>query len=207
MTRGRGFTLVEILVVLVITSLVVGLLFQGMGQVMQLQSRAGEMIARSQQGAMIEDWFRQSLQGIQPDYDDGGDKFAGSERRMSGLTTNALAADYGTMAPFIWKIAYDSQRGVSELIYDEGRGGMPILAWQGDSGHFVYIDAEGESHDAWPPPMGQKWPQLPAVIRFETVENAVFSTVNGAVPGWIIVAVPRGPQQPPVRVKDILGGK
>lgn len=203
MDKTRGFTLIEMLVVLLITSMVVGLLFQAMSQLLVVQRRAGEIIAKSQQGVMIEDWFRLSLQGLQPDYDSGNHKFVGLQRQMKGLTTNPLTADYGTIVPFSWAIAYDAERQYSSLKYNDGRVETPVLTWPGDSGRFVYVDSRGEAHDTWPPPLGKKWTQLPAVIRFETKE------VAGSDEGerWIIVAVPRGPQQPPFRARDILGSK
>ena len=188
----RGFTLVEILVVLVIVSLVSGILFQAMGQVMHLQKKFGVELVHSQQGVMLLDWFQQSVEGLMPDYADGKDKFVGSERRFSGLTTNPLAAENGVPTPLAWELAFDPDSGETRLLYGASRGAVPVISWQGNKGKFSYLDAKGEFHEAWPPPLGS-WPQLPAAIRVEALrdgEPAMF------------FAAPLGPSYPPVRILD-----
>ena len=81
MTRARisGFTLVEILVVLVIVGLISSILLQALDQVYKLQGRFGVQLAQSQQGTMYTDWFRQVVQGLQTDYPDAKGIFKGEE--------------------------------------------------------------------------------------------------------------------------------
>ena len=60
----RGFTLIEILVVLVITGFIVAILLQALQQVFRLQTHFGSEIFHTQRGAMYTEWFRQSINGL-----------------------------------------------------------------------------------------------------------------------------------------------
>ena len=195
----RGFTLLEVLVVLIIVSMVSGIVFQAFEITLRLNRRFGLEQANSQQGAMLADWFRQSIRGLQPDYTEGKSIFKGGEKRISGLSTNTLAADYGVPAALVWELAFDPDRGETSLRYGTGDNSAPLISWPGTAGRFVYFDAKGEAHDSWPPPLGM-WPQLPAAIRLEAA--------RGSEP-YVIVATPLGPARRPARPKDFFfeGGK
>ena len=196
---SRGFTLVEILVVLIITGFIVAILLQSLQQVFRLQTHFGHEIFHTQNGAMYADWFRQSINGLMPDYNDGKNKFNGDPRQMSGLTLSPLDRENGTLAPFVWRLEFDTRSGQSGLYYGTSETAqpmqttLPILEWPGNNGRFIYLDAEGEAHDNWPPFLG-KWPQLPATIN---LESGTHETLR------LIVAAPLGADTPPLRRKDI----
>ena len=84
-----GFTLVEMLVVLLIVGMVSGLLFDGAAQLMSMQARLERQLTRLRGEALRADWSRQVVQGLQPDYTDGKQVFKGTPRGFSGLSTNA----------------------------------------------------------------------------------------------------------------------
>jgi general secretion pathway protein J len=191
--RQRAFTLVEVLVVLVIVSLVSGILIQALGQVFQLQHRFGEEMAYSRQDAMAADWFRQGIEGLQPDYQAGANRFKGAERSLSGLTTNPLSSDYGATFPLRLEIKFDPQSGTTRLVHGEARSAAAILSWPGNSGRFRYLDQKGEEHETWPPPLGL-WPQIPTAVRLEAD--------LGGTP-TVVVAVPMGPAIPLQRASDV----
>lgn len=194
--HSRGFTLIEILVVLVITGFIVTILLQSLHQVFRLQTHFGSEIFHTQSGAMYTDWFRQSINGLMPDYADGKQKFSGERRKMSGLTLSPLDQESGVPASFVWRLEFDPHSGQTGLYYGdarETRPSLPVLFWPGDSGRFIYIDAENEPHDSWPPFLG-KWPQLPRAIYLES---------GAAEQLRLIVAAPLAADTPPLRRKDI----
>ena len=192
--QTRGFTLVEILVVLVITGFIVSILMQSLQQVFRLQTHFGSEIFNTQNGAMYADWFRQSINGLMPDDARGKQKFRGERRQMSGLTLSPLDREAGTLSAFIWRLEFDAVSGQTGLYYGamDDATAQQILAWQNNSGRFVYIDANNEAHDTWPPFLG-KWPQLPSAIYLESGTTAQ---------SRLIVAAPRGPDTPLLRQKD-----
>lgn len=191
--KASGFTLLEILVVLVLTGMVTTILLQGLQQVMRLQTHFGIELFNTQQGAMLTDWYRQTVDGLMPDYPDGKHKFQGEQRRFSGSTVSPLNAPNGNLVPFAWSLRFDPQRGETLLQYGTEDNAPVLMAWRGNFGGFTYFDAKGEPHDSWPPFLGQ-WPQLPSAIRLE-------AKAEGEVK--LIMAAPKGPEDTLLRSKDI----
>jgi general secretion pathway protein J len=183
--KRNGFTLVEVLVVLVITSLVSTLLFQALSQVYRLHERSGVQLTQSQAGVMRVDWYRQLLQGLQSDYADGPQKFRGSADRLQGLSATALNVNGGEAQWFELVIASSARGG--ELSYDVGASHMALLDWaQRGSASFAYLDDAGQEFAQWPPEMSgstEVKPQLPAAILLK---------LPGAEGPRVLVAVPRG---------------
>lgn len=191
--QSRGFTLVEILVVMIITGFIVAILLQSLQQVFRLQIHFGHEIFHTQNGAMYADWYRQSINGLMPDYQDGKHKFRGERRQMSGLTLSPLGIENSAVAPFSWRLEFDPRSGQSGLFYGDAKSTEPILAWEGNSGHFSYLDEKNAAHESWPPFLG-KWPQLPVAIYLES---------GMAEQRRLIVAIPRGPETPLARRRDL----
>ncbi len=194
-SRQRGFTLLEMLVVLILTGMITTILMQGLHQVFQLQTRFGRELFNTQQGEMYTEWFRQSVNGLMPDNADGRNKFKGSQRAFGGLTLSPLDTATEALLPFTWRLRFEPKTGQTQLQYGPDDDAPAVLAWPGNSGRFVYFDANNEAHDAWPPFLG-KWPQLPKAIYLETQ--------NSDAPR-IIVAVPKGLEDPLPRQVDLQG--
>lgn len=190
-----GFTLVEMLVVLMIVAMVSGILFQALERAYRLQERFGAELFNAQQGQMAADWYRQTVQGLHPDYHDGRNKFQGKSMEFSGLTSNPLSGEYGVPTPIIWKIRNNRQYGSTELVYLEEKQETPILVWHGAGARFIYFDDKQSPHDVWPPPLGLPT-QLPRQIQL--VDNSGNEPIN-------IVASPMGPASPLTRLQDIIG--
>jgi general secretion pathway protein J len=147
----RGFTLVEVLVVLVITALLSTLLLQALSQVSRLQARFGSQIEQSQGGAMRADWFRQLLQGLKPDYADGPQRFAGASSRIEGLSSSGLSATGGAPLPFTLEIVPGASGG-GQLRYRSGTAQLDLIRWRGAGrAEFAYLDTAGTEHAQWPP--------------------------------------------------------
>jgi len=195
--RGQhGFTLVEMLVVLILTGLITGILFQALNQVFHLQTQAGGEMDRLRQQAMLSDWFRQVIQGVQPDYEDGKNKFKASSRRITALTTGPLSGAQGSLAPFTLGLEFDNRRGETLLRYGEGDDATVLMAWPGDSGQFVFLDANNAEHGEWPPPMAKQPSAVPAAVRLEGRRDGQ---------PWTLLASPAGPALPPTHFRDLFG--
>lgn len=189
---SSGFTLVEILVVMIITGFIVTILLQSLQQVFRLQTHFGHEIFHTQNGAMYADWYRQSINGLMPDHKEGKHKFRGERRQMRGLTIAPLGLENSAATPFVWRLEFEPKTGLSGLYYGESKPEDPILTWEGSSGQFGYLDEKHDLHESWPPFLG-KWPQLPAAIYLETGANNRRR---------LIIAIPRGPREPMIRRKE-----
>jgi prepilin-type N-terminal cleavage/methylation domain-containing protein len=192
----RAFTLIEMLIVLLVFGLTTTLLFQMLSQTVRMQRTAGIEIADSQQGAMQSDWLRQLINGLQPDYQNGKNVFKGTGRLVAGLSNNPLTVDYGAPIPFTLELAYDRDNDLTRLFYGGTADGAVLMYWPHDIGRFVYVDAAGDIHDSWPPPLNL-WPQLPQAVRLEFEQDSI---------PHVIVATPDGPLEPPPRVRDPFSG-
>ncbi len=190
-----GFTLIEVLVVLIMTGTITGLLFQALERAYRLQDRFGAELFGAQQGQMATDWYRQTVQGLRTDYPDGKNLFKGSEQEFSGLSDNSLGGQSGAPTPIRWQIRKDLRSGLIELVYSAQDKDTPIFSWQTKAARFAYIDDQQTAHDAWPPPLG-RWPQMPKQIQLITLGG------NGIDPVTIIAA-PMSTAMPPLRLKDI----
>lgn len=190
-----GFTLIEVLVVLIIVGVTSGVLFQALEQAYRLQERFGSELFKVQQGQMAADWYRQTVQGLQPDYPDSRNLFRGEDRMFSGLSSNPLGDEYGAPTPIIWKIRANQQNNTTELVYLEGARETAILNWRGNQGQFVYVDEQHIPHDSWPPPLGLST-QLPRQIQL---------LAKDAGDPVSIVATPMGPAAVLPRAQDLFG--
>lgn len=194
MPGTQGFTLIEVLVVLIIVGMVSGIVFQALQNAFQLQSRFGAELTTAQQGQMATDWYRQSVQGLYPEHASGTARFEGDANRFSGLSTRPLSDDFGAPTPVTWQIEAQDADGVRILSYRDSGDTTRVLALHGEQARFVYFDHEQKPHDRWPPPLG-KFAQLPTHIVLD---------VRGPAGHEAIVATPMGPLNAPIRAQDAL---
>ena len=190
-----GFTLIEIMVVLMLLAMISGVLFQALERSYRLQERFGTELFDVQRASMTSDWFRQDVQGLYPDYADGPDIFRGKASEFSGLSTNPLIGQPGAPTRIGWKLRPAADARITELVYLHGTQEMVLSTWQTAESRFSYLDAALVAHDQWPPPLGL-YPQLPRQIQLQAAMNGE----RIALPVTIL-----GPPAPPPRVKDILG--
>ena len=171
--KTKGFTLLEMLVVLVITALLGTLLLYGITHVLQIRGRLLEHLHAGQRGMLPEHWFRSTVQGLIPDYPPTAHPdffqaaepkvFYGKPRTLGGLTLAALDGAGGVPLPFVWKLTESAGR--TRLEYENSRGEIwPVLEWEGDAGRFEYLDPERKRHPEWPPKLGEAQAQLPAAV-------------------------------------------
>jgi prepilin-type N-terminal cleavage/methylation domain-containing protein len=190
-----GFTLIEVLVVLIMVGMIGGLLFQALEHAYRLQERFGSELFKVQQGQMAVDWYRQTIQGLYPDQPDGPNLFHGEAKELSGLSVNPLGSEYGAPTQIRWKLRNNLQSGGSELVYVEAQRESAILTWRSTQARFVYLDDQLTVHDKWPPPLGL-FAQLPRQIQL---------LVRDAGEPIIVIASPKSPAEAMLSPQDIVG--
>ena len=168
LNNKSGFTLIEVLVVLVMTSLISAILIQALSLVLDTRFRVREALANSESTSLQRSILMHPLGGIVPDYDDGPDRFAGEGKRLRGLTLSPLQGTQGAPTGFGLAIQFNTQSGMSELTYLE-RGFDPVIlaSLPGDSGNFSYMGRQGEWSPRWPVPSDFIEP-APRTIRVTT---------------------------------------
>jgi len=161
--RLRGFTLLEMLVVLVLVAFISTLILQGFAFIFQLRSRFLLQLDDLQRGTIQEHWFRSSTGAIVTDYLEGEHIFKGEEREFSGLTLAALDAMLGVPTPFAWQLKYKD--GNMLLLYQNAKGEYwEVARWVNDKGYFRYMAKNGKWYEQWPPKFGVSPPQIPHAI-------------------------------------------
>ena len=192
---ARGFTLIEVLVVLILVGMTSGILFQAMQRAFGLQARFGSELFKAQQGQMATDWYRQTAQGLLPDYPGGNSFFHGDATGLAGLSSNPLDEDYGAPTRIAWKLQPNADTDTTDLVYSDAQHTTTVLSWRRSKARFVYLDNQLTPHEQWPPPLGL-FVQLPAQIELQ---------VTDAGEPLIILAHPMGPAEPRLRPQDVVG--
>lgn len=193
--RMRGFTLLEMLVVLLIAGMALALTSQALSQ----YKRAHEQVSTSTQSGreyrLAERWFRESVSGLFAGGDPAGSGtavipgvppdatvFRGEPRGFSGLSLLPVLAGQGIPTLQTWSIT-TSRTGSHVLILKENEKQLTLPFPGADQLTLHYLDAVGGTHTHWPPTQGH-WPQLPAAIALELG------------PGSMLVAAVTGPYDP-----------
>lgn len=177
--KPQGFTLLEMLVVLMIISLLSLLLMQGFSYLLQLRVRFLDRLDDMQQFTLQRHWFESSSSALIPEYTDlpEGYPFKGEERGFSGLTTMSLDDIPGVPLPCAWYLNYDG--GETHLLYRRAnQQTWEVMSWPGREGGFRYQDEKGEWHAKWPPSstaaasfMQEAGPQLPKIIALSGIRR------------------------------------
>jgi prepilin-type N-terminal cleavage/methylation domain-containing protein len=181
-----GFTLVEVLVVLVIAALVSGILLTGFERVLDIRLRLTSFLDAVEGPTLVADWFRASVAGLVPDVRSGHGRFAGNGRRMSGLSLAPLNAAAAVPTAITWEVTFDPTAGRTYLRYRNGGGSeMTIASWPGDYGRLSYCSRDFICQPSWPP--NDRSSQLPALVRLDIMK--------GDDP-WPVLAAPQADRDP-----------
>ena len=161
-TIRSGFTLLEMLVVLILVSLISILLLEGVSYVLHLRSGFLIQLEDSQKGTLQEYWFWSTVSAIVTDYRGSEFIFKGERNKFSGLTIAPLDNVTGMPSSFAWQLKQTN--GVMTLQYKNSLDqSWEIAHWLGNQGHFRYMAADGKWHTKWPP-FGVNTAQIPRVI-------------------------------------------
>lgn len=190
----RGFTLVEVLVVMILTGLISTVLFQGLAQSIRIRRSAGIETAQLQRNAMRLVWYRLLINGLVPDTSTGPARFKGGPSSFSGLSTNAIGLGAGAISSI--KVSLDVDRGtrttVLSVTSDSLRGTPEVIALlnlPGTDYEFEYVNHDSTRTPIWPRRTLEKLPQLPAAIWIVDAASSADSEM--------LTASVLGPRDPP----------
>jgi general secretion pathway protein J len=203
-----GFTILEVLVVLIIVSLISVVLMQGLTLVLNLRNAFGDQMLELDRATVKRNLVQQPLRGLVPDFNDGEDQFVGTAASVSGLTLQPLYRRSGRATPFSLTLEYDESQRTNKLLYRENRNApLEIAEWPGERAYFRFIgDANGWA-EAWPPTdMMQAMPGVITDIRPPQLPELIYLVTGDTTEIDYAVAIGarrnRVPRDPPM----IMGG-
>ena len=192
--QSRGFTLVEVLVVLVITGLVSTILFQGLAQSVRVRRSAGIELVRVQRDDMKTAWYRLIVNSLAPDEPDGGHLFKGGPTSFDGLSTAGVGLALDNTAPITVTLAIDAASDTTAV----RAGSVELLRLPGTDYAFRYVDDAGPASEVWPRRTLDPTKQLPGAIWIVDTQRRPTSET--------IVASVVGPRDAPPPVRTLLRG-
>lgn len=204
--RAAGFTLLEMLVVLLIAGMALALTTQALGQYQRAHSRAIASERAGREYRLSEAWFRQSVRGLYPaapagtrsadaaagrmDAGASGDAtlFAGTADGFTGVTLQPVLAGQGIPTLQSWRIVR-SAAGDDRLELEEAGSTLALHLPPSAGMRLHYVDPAGALHDQWPPRLGA-WKQLPAAVVLELRPEP------GERDGRLVASAILGPEEP-----------
>ena len=166
--KSKGFTLLEVIVVLLISSLITTILFQGLSVVLDTRFRVMNALTRIEVLGLQSSIMTTPLRGIFPDHPDEPGVFSGNARRLQGLTLTPLQGISGAPTTFAMELNYDIGADMTVLTYlESGHDATELARWQGNQGNFFYRGWSGDWLTSWPPRVNSP-PQVPRSIRLDT---------------------------------------
>jgi prepilin-type N-terminal cleavage/methylation domain-containing protein len=162
--KQRGLTLIEMLVVIVITGLVASLVVQGIGQGLGLFRRVSADQGLIYRELVSLEWLRQTVATAVPNRAEA-DEFIGTPEQLQMLTFRPLLGPEGVQTPIEWAI--DGEGG---LLYREGEQtiavdiGAPVVGME-------FQDAQLAWHSRWPLDESR---DLPERVRFTLADDEFF---------------------------------
>lgn len=184
---SRGFTLLEMLVVLLVAGMALVLTSQALGQYQRAHTRAIASERTGREQRMGEAWFRASVRGL---HAVGGDAaFAGTAEGFEGVTLAPVLAAQGAPVAQRWRVVA-AEGGGERLELQEGDRTVVVALPRSGALRFHYLDADGELHDRWPPALGI-WTHLPAAVVLELEPDPGIDDT-----GTLVASAVLGPRDP-----------
>lgn len=169
--RTMGFTLLEMLVALVITSMLIALITGALFYVLQVREKLGRELVQGTTVISTQSWFETIVAGCLP-VPSGEGSFAGDDHGFKALTQGALRSS-ALVPPVPIELRLEN-RGTNELRleYKEGERLTVLARWENAEAHFRYYDSQGEGRDAWKVPVGTYENLMPRLIELEVKSSA-----------------------------------
>ena len=190
---AAGFTIIEILVVLIIVAAISGVLLFAFERVLDIRVRLAAFLEGTDVPTLIAGWFRDSVEGLLPDAKGGADQFTGDARGFSGLSVAPIDGMAGVPIRIGWELDFDAYAGRTYLRYRTADAGpLTVASWPGDLGSLSYCSPDLVCGDRWPPPEAEAT-ELPALIRLDAVKGTQF---------WPILAAPQADREPLAKIPN-----
>lgn len=188
--------MLEVLVVLIITSLISGILFEALAQVYSVRVRLGRSMEQMEEYLLVDNAVRKILVSLYPEEEKGDHTFRAGPRAISGLTLSALGSPLGMSTPFELKLEAGRGPGATALVYVDRDGKeLVITEWPRSRARFSFWSADAGWQNVWPPALGTP-PQLPDVVQLSVIQDGEEWAVTAAMKTIAI--------QPP-RFEELLG--
>lgn len=174
---GKGFTLLEMLITLMIVSLVAGIVWQAMGQLVRVERLLEQGQMQSLAQAVRAEWVRSALASLLPGSPKTRDRFQGTATALRGLSAEAPVWPAPGLALLQLRLQYDPSSNTTALqiqgeVSPTGSATdshTTLLSWPGREGKFRYLDEQNQWQDAWPPAgFGKPVAALPRAVSLET---------------------------------------
>ncbi|NOS89270.1 MAG: prepilin-type N-terminal cleavage/methylation domain-containing protein [Methylococcaceae bacterium] len=180
--KAHGFTLMEVLVVLVLVSLLTGLLMEGFAYVLRLRFSVTTQLKRQRVQQLQEHWYRNLLTGLMVNSRDEPTLFKGSPTVLQGQSINTLDAHIGVLQTFT--LTLDIKGDHTTLRYQSSNAENWILGeWTAGTAAFSYLDYQGHWLSDWPPKFGVVSQQLPNAIQVHIASETQPITWLVSLPG------------------------
>ncbi|PJK09228.1 hypothetical protein CO614_02110 [Lysobacteraceae bacterium NML120232] len=190
---ARGFTLMEMIVVMMISGMAVMLGFQSLMQWQQAEATFARIGNETEINTLTAAWWRSSMRGLMPVEKT---PFAGNSSNLSGFTINPIFSTSGAMTPIRWQVLESADGGDIQLVLEENGRTQTLPIPEGASAQFAYMDKDGGIHPQWPPEvLGEAPTQLPQAIRLN------IDYANGESRSWAAHVV--GPLNPYYRAFSV----
>ncbi len=192
--RQRAFTLIEMLVVLVITSLLVTVIMQGFGYSMGLYQRVQATQKNAYSEVLAYNWLRETL-SQQVAARPGSHGLDGQRQELTTYSFQPLVQQPGTRALINWQVLQEP--GALQLQYEEAGQQFLVYEWPESTGEFEYLDVKGNWHPVWPVEKADP-PHLPEAVRLQVHTGS--ETRN-----YVVVVATR--KQSEVTMDEVLYGR
>lgn len=144
---AAGFTVLEMMVVLIIISLALMLGFQSLEQWQRAEASLDRISATTRARALSASWWMDSVRSLTPVENQ---PFQGSADRLQGFSLSPVFASSGAMTPISWTIVDDPDHGKALQMEEDGtRHLLPLV--DVSEARFRYLSRTGEASDRWPP--------------------------------------------------------
>lgn len=189
MRRATGFTLLEMLIVLLLVVFVSMLLMQGMSQVITLRLRLLAQVERQRTETLEASWFKEIASYISaPISGDKSGYFEGDDDEFSGMCLASLINGVGSVTHI--RVWLEEEDNVLKLLYSEKKKEeWELASWFKGKGKFRYLDSRGSWRRSWPP-ASETTESVPYGIMLEvdSLQGPIiwYSNVSGRRRAWKI---------------------